>query len=292
MRKRAKPLLGTLVEIRADCDSESSFIAATDSAFARVEAIHRAMSFHEVTSDLQAVARARVGECVQVTVDTWNVLTLALRIEHHSHGLFNPTIAPTLVKRGWLPCPEGAQTAPTVPAETTLSRSIRLDAPCSVHVLQPVWIDLGGIAKGYAVDAAVSALIAQGARAGVVNAGGDLRVFGNTEQLIELRDPAHARVRWPVATLRDLSCATSGDYFLNDYSAHDRDAQSAIVGRRIAQPAAQVSVTVIAPLCAVADALTKVLWLAGVESAISRALLKQYEAQAVVLDIQGAATYG
>jgi FAD:protein FMN transferase len=292
MRKRAKPLLGTLVEIRADCNRESSFIAATDAAFARVEAIHRAMSFHEVTSDLQAVARARVGECVQVTVDTWNVLTLALRIEHDSHGLFNPTIAPTLVKRGWLPRPEGAQPATTAPAETTLSRSIRLDAPCSVHVLQPVWIDLGGIAKGYAVDAAVSALIAQGARAGVVNAGGDLRVFGNTEQLIELRDPQHASVRWPVATLRDLSCATSGDYFLNDYSAHDRDPQSAIVGRRIAQPAAQVSVTVIAPLCAVADALTKVLWLAGVESAISRALLKQYQAQAVVLDIQGAATYG
>jgi FAD:protein FMN transferase len=292
MRKRAKPLLGTLVEIRADCDSESSFIAVTDAAFSRVEAIHRAMSFHEATSDLQAVARARVGECVQVTVDTWNVLTLALRIERDSHGLFNPTIAPTLVKRGWLPRPEGAQTAPTVPAVTTLSRSIHLDAACSVHVLQPVWIDLGGIAKGYAVDAAVSALIAQGARAGVVNAGGDLRVFGNTEQLIELRDPAHASVRWPVATLRDLSCATSGDYFLNDYGTKKHDAQFAIVGRRIAQPAAQVSVTVIAPLCAVADALTKVLWLAGVKSAISRALLKQYEARAVALDIQGEATYG
>ena len=280
MLRRAKPLLGTIVEIRANCDHEASFVAATDAAFARIANIHRAMSFHEPQSDLQAVARCRAGEHVVVDQDTWNVLQLALQIERDSESIFNPTIAPMLVRNGLLPHPSGVGDAPN---PSTLASSIRLDESWVVQVLQPVWIDLGGIAKGYAVDAATVALIEHGVHSGVVNAGGDLRVFGDAEQQINLRHPVRPDTFIPVARLRDMSCATSGDYFVA--RASDGTAQSAIIGDRTAH--ANTSVIVFASSCAVADALTKVLWLAGLDSPRGQAILDQYDAQAAVADNRG-----
>ena len=287
-RRRARPYLGTLVEIRADCDSEASFIASTDAAFARVANIHRAMSFHEHTSDLQAIVRCRSGECVNVDDDTWKVLQLALQIEHDSEGIFNPAIAPSLVRNGLLPQPVEVG---GVPSQSSLARSIRFEELLVVRVLQPVWIDLGGVAKGYAVDAATEALIEHGVTSGAINAGGDLRVFGDVAQQIHLRHPCSPREHIPIATLQELSCATSGDYFVLNQKTNANAVQTAIIGTRAASAQRQASVTVIAPLCAVADALTKVLWLAGIDSEISRAVLRKYEAQAVALDAHGSATY-
>ena len=155
-RSRVKPLLGTLVEISIPYLDEAAFLHATDAAFARVQAVHQAMSFHEQTSDIHAIARARAGDEVRVSADTLQTLKLALEIERDSHGAFNPTIAPILVARGLLPAPSSSLYEPLqTPEPTTLVASIVLDGVDVVHVLQPVWIDLGGIAKGLAVDVAV-----------------------------------------------------------------------------------------------------------------------------------------
>lgn len=290
-RERAKPLLGTFVEIRVDCGDEASFIAATDAAFARIENIHRAMSFHEPTSDLQAIARCSGGEYVCVDPDTLHVLQLALQLESDSDGIFNPTIARTQVRNGLLPRPIGAA---CTPKQSTLAKSIRVEKPSAIHVLQPVWIDLGGIAKGYAVDAATQALMDHGVRSGVVNAGGDLRVFGQTEQQIYLRHPSNPSERIPIANLQELSCATSGNYFVANHicSPGSTDSQqTTILGARAPCAERYASLSVIAPRCEVADALTKVLWIAGIGGAISRVLLAKYEAQAVVLGVNGGAIY-
>ncbi len=289
--RRAKPLLGTLVAIHANSassDSEAVFVAATDAAFARIAHIHRVMSFHEPTSDLQAIARCRSGEHLQVDQDTWNVLQLALNIERDSDQIFNPTVAPTMVRNGLLPPPANACNAP---ATSTLARSICLSESCVVEVLQPVWIDLGGIAKGYAVDVATRTLIEHGVNSGIVNAGGDLCAFGNAEHRIHVRHPSNPGQRIAIANLCELSCATSGDYYVTHPKARTTAVQTAIIGVRTPRAEQHASVTVIAPLCAVADALTKVIWLAGIDSAISRTLLARYEAQSVALDVHGAATY-
>ena len=212
-RTRAKPLLGTLVEISLPYRDEANFLRATDHAFARVQAIHRAMSFHESTSDVRALARAQASDSVSVSEDTFLTLRLAQEIERESDGAFSPTIAPELVMRGLLPRPDEL-TRP--PKRTTLATGIVLDALNVVRVLQPVWIDLGGIAKGYAVDAAVTALQEIGVTDGLVNAGGDLRVFGSVRHTLALRIPAAPSASIEVAELQDLSCATSGGYFKAD----------------------------------------------------------------------------
>lgn len=282
-RTRVKPMLGALIEISIPYRDEAAFLRYTEIGFSRAQAIHRAMSFHESTSDLRAIARARTGDAVRVSTDTFQTLLLARQIECDSHGAFNPTIAPEMVARGLLPHPDDLTLRPE---STELATSIALSAPNVVRVLRPVWIDLGGIAKGYAVDAAVEVLQAAGIADGVVNAGGDLRVFGAAQHTLALRLPASPTMSIHVAELSDLSCATSGGYLFDAPLA----THPGIVGARASAALRATSVSVIAPRCAVADALTKVLWLLGADDPVCVALLKQNDACAVLLDAQGAVT--
>jgi thiamine biosynthesis lipoprotein len=136
----------------------------------------------------------------------------------------------------------------------------------------PVWLDLGGIAKGYAVDRAVAALRRAGLAAGAVNAGGDLRVFGAQEETVFVRSPFDAGALWPVAALRDAACATSASGAV------------AARGARGVRAAAPRSVTVFAPTACAADALTKVVWLRGQDAL---GLLRRARARAFVVADDG-----
>ena len=290
-RSRVKPLLGTLVEISIPYRDEAAFLHATDASFARVQAVHQAMSFHEQTSDIHAIARARAGDVVRVSADTFQTLKLALEIERDSHGAFNPTIAPILVARGLLPAPSSSLYEPLqTPEPTTLVASIVLDGVDVVRVLQPVWIDLGGIAKGLAVDVAVGSLQLENVAAGLVNAGGDMRVFGARRHTLALRLPNSPSASLNVAELCEFGAATSAGYFHENALRASYGAHPAIVGDRATTASSVVSVTVIAARCAVADALTKVLWLRGGEDPLSRALLARHSASAVLLGADGAIT--
>lgn len=286
-RSRVKPLLGTLVEISIPYYGEGALLSATELAFSRIEVIHHAMSFHESTSDVRAIARARAGDVVRVSIDTFQTLLLAREIERDSRGSFNPTIAPELVARGLLPAPDERVQIPT---PTTLATSIALESADTVRIIAPVWIDLGGIAKGYAVDAAVAALEAAGVAEGVVNAGGDLRVFGANRHTLALRLPSSPTESIKVAELHGLSCATSGGYWHDMVNPSLTGTHPAIVGPQAGEASRTLSVSVIAHRCAVADALTKVLWLRGHDDPVSAKLLAQHHACAVLLDAAGNVT--
>lgn len=150
---------------------------------------------------------------------------------------------------------------------------LRLEGRNRVRATAPIDIDLGGIAKGYAVDCAVNALRRAGARAGLVNAGGDLRVFGTGAWTpVRVRHPGDPAVAAPLFELQDAAVATSGDYFCDGGNLIDHRARRT---RRYAG-----SVSVVAPSCMLADALTKIVVLAP---ARAPALLASYGAHAFCL---------
>ena len=271
LRRRAKPWLGTLVEIAIETPSEAAFLHTTELAFARVAEVHRARSFHEPGSEVCGIARAPAGASLHVSADTARVLRLALDIELRSGGLFNAAIAPALVASGRLPRPPGAQAA----RAGTLAEGIEWLDERRLRVRAPVWIDLGGIAKGYAVDCAVIALEAAGVTSGLVNAGGDMRAFGPAAHPVHLRFADGLR---PVALLQDAalaaSCNAEGDdaTMARNTSPHI-DPRS---GRSVRSPN---SVVVQAYSAAVADALTKVALLCpATASRICRSLRAQWRA--------------
>ena len=245
LRRRALPLLGTLVEVALQTDSDAAFEYASSAAFAAVNEVHAAMSFHDPRSDVRRIGRAAAGEVLSVNPHTWKVLYLARRFELDSGGLFNVAVAPALIARGLLPPPVGART----PAARGLIDGLALLSQHRVRMLQPLWVDLGGIAKGYAVDCAAELLQVSGISAGLVNAGGDMRAFGS------LTHPVHLRFSMrlmQVASLQNSALASSSNAELSPFETPHIDPRSGC------SACSAETVVVQARSAAVADALTKV----------------------------------
>lgn len=246
MQRRAKPLLGTLVEIAIPAGDNDAFLRATEMAFAEVAEVHRAMSFHDAGSDLRALARAAAGAVLQLSPHTWRVLGLALEMEARSGGVFNVAVAPALVANGLLPMPDGAQ----APVARSLAEGIELLSRQRLRVRLPLWVDLGGIAKGHAVDRAVVCLQSMGITSGLVNAGGDMRAFGSGTHPVRLRVAGGLR---SVGSLRHGALASSSN------ADGPEAAHSPHIDPRSGRPVRSAQAIVVqAPSAAVADALTKV----------------------------------
>jgi thiamine biosynthesis lipoprotein len=123
-------------------------------------------------------------------------------------------------------------------------------------------IDLGGVAKGFAVDRAVEALKSHGIDAGIVNAGGDMAVFGPRPQAVHRRDPAQPARLLPPIGVFNAALASSAPAF--DPVTGTIAPDSAIVDPRTGAPAAgALGASVRAPQAMAADALTKLVMILG-----------------------------
>lgn len=226
-RRRARPMLGTLVEVGVP---RSIGLGAVEAAFTAVAQVQQALSRFDPQSDLGRWEGLATGAGLKVRPATQRVLAAARALQRASAGVFDISLGSG--PRGWR-CESGV-----------LHR----------HAAGVV-LDAGGIAKGLAVDCAVRALRAAGCVAGWVNAGGDLRAFGSMDLPVWLRDDAGGGTRrW--ATLGDAALASS--YFGPGSRSRLAGAESDRVG-----VLADVRVSVLAPRCLWADALTKVVAATG-----------------------------
>jgi thiamine biosynthesis lipoprotein len=244
--------MGTLVEVRA-AGPEAAVHQAVASALERVARVDRLMSFHDPDSELSRLNREAAREPQPVDPWTWIVLGRALRFSRASDGLFDVTVAPLLVREGLLPGEPGAALAHGGWRHLVLlpGRRVSFD--------RPLQVDLGGIAKGFAVDLAIHALREGGCTRGVVNAGGDLRRFGSGVEPVHLRR-GEGLVK--AAELRCGAIATSAP--LAAHAGRLAQPLGSIFDPRSALPwKSGGAVMVAAPSCIAADALTKVAALAG-----------------------------
>ena len=255
MMRRAQPWLGTLVEIALESDAAPEVLNA---AFAEIALVHRLMSFHNPCSDVSRFNLARPGDLVLVDPHTWTVLSLARQVAEASGGCFDVACAPRLVEWGYLPAPM----APPPIVVPGLS-PYELDATGRVRKTADAWIDLGGIAKGYAVDLAIESLQLRGIDSACVNAGGDIRAIGGQEWPISVRAAHHPGATGARLVLRDEAIATSANYFASKWTPMGLKVSPLVDGCSGLPIARTVSASVRAPTCAVADALTKVVIASG-----------------------------
>lgn len=246
---------------------------AVASAFAAIEKVQRLMSYFEFSSDVSRLNREARKSAVRVDEWTWQVLARSEEFSIRSGGAFDITVAPFLSRWGYLP--NGYKADPN-----STFRDIVLIPGRMVRFVRPLAIDLGGIAKGFAVDCAVEALQANGIKSGIVNAGGDLRIFGPEPQQIYLRDPTNPGASAGAVSLRNRAIATSGVYF--SLKVWSDTVVSPLIDSTTGRPVVRdISVAVSAPNCLTADALTKILVTRG-EAA--RDLLRWFKADAVILE--------
>ena len=200
-RRRAKPLLGTLVEIGVMAGSQEHADAALAAAFGEIAAIHALMSFHEPASDLGRINASAAGSATPVDLRTAAVLHAAQAAAEESNHAFDCTVASELVAAGLLPAHEGYEPSSIQHGEPRWyieGTTFRKHAPCL--------LDLGGIAKGYAVDRALAMLLQHGCTEALVNAGGDLRYHGSEAMVVHLRSPGKPDIM-PLAL--SLPCSRS-----------------------------------------------------------------------------------
>jgi FAD:protein FMN transferase len=241
---RLRPAMGTWVAVEATATTESAAMAAVESAFAAVAVAESLFHPGRPGSDLLRINSAPVLTRVPIQPSTWRLLRLSQVVYGLSAGTFDPCL----------------------PLRPGRLRDLELSAPpeestwalCRV----PLALDLGGIAKGYAIDCAMDALRAGGCSTGLVNAGGDLRVHGRSADVL-LR---HADGRCTPVALSDEALAVS------DLDAQPRPAEHQGYYCRIGSRRGTARfAAVVAARAALADALTKCVLLAQ-ERCTSRAL--------------------
>jgi thiamine biosynthesis lipoprotein len=205
--------MGTLVSIKLYAAGSEQAKTAFRAAFARIAELDAALSDYQPESELNRVCRTAVGTPVTVSNDLIRVLAASQKLAEETGGAFDITLGPVI--RLW----RQARRDRRLPGAAALHaaaahcgyRKLRLDAARQTVMLDEpgMQLDLGGIAKGYAADAALAVLAGMGIRRALVAASGDL-AFG---------DPPPGQHGWKIgfdspACVRYLSNAavsTSGD---------------------------------------------------------------------------------
>ncbi len=255
--QRARPLLGTLTQITVLSPlAPADLHAAVDAAFAEMALVHSLMSWHDVGSELSRLNLHASVSIQPLSAHTRAVLAASLEFSRLSAGAFDPCVGATLTRWGLLPYPAPTPLSPEYPPPHGSWRDIELSAE-GVRFHRPLWLDFGGIAKGYAVDLALQSLRRSGVQDIVVNAGGDLRVAGPRAHPVAIRHPHSAHALAHELLLHDEALATSAVFASQRVDAGGP--VCALVDPLTGNPyAGQDSVSVRAANCMTADALSKI----------------------------------
>jgi thiamine biosynthesis lipoprotein len=247
MIRRCRPLLGTFVEIIVPPCTPN---AVTNAAFDAVGDVQRCMSFHDADSDLGRLRRAARHTPVLVDAGTVTVVRMAKALHVETAGLFDVTIGRELVRSRFLP----NDNLPPLQIFTGGMDDIEIADDTHICLHRPVLIDLGGMAKGFAVDRAVDVLLSAGLENGIVNAGGDLRVFGTRPQYVHFRDDKGVTDK--TCMLHNAALASSANILTR------RMCSGRIITPHIGPNRSSImideTISVTASTCLIADALTKV----------------------------------
>jgi len=287
--------MGTGVEITLMGESEESAKKAALQAFQEIKRIEHLMSPWIESSDVSQMNRSAGKEGVRVSPETIEVIKKAQEVSKLSEGGFDITVGPLIqlwrkARERDLP-PEMEQVKEILSLVNFRNLKTHYGGKVSLRK-KGMTIDLGGIAKGYAVDRAFELLKGLGYRNLVVNAGGDLRVGESKPDgpwsigIQHPRDPEKIMARISVS---DTAVATSGDY--EKFFIHQDKRYHHILNPRSGFPAEGCqSVTVLHNEGATADALATAIFVLGSEKGY--ALCQRLEGvDCLIVDKHGKSTF-
>jgi thiamine biosynthesis lipoprotein len=289
-------VMGTFARVIGVAADSGTAKRCIEAAFAEITKVDELMSDYKEDSEISEVNRDGFERAVEVSQSTYEVLHKAVEFSRLTRGAFDVTVG-ALVDL-W----RSAEEANAVPTDAELAE-VRSKVGYDKLVLDSnemtvrfaakgMRLDLGGIAKGYAIDRAVGAMQKEGALGGMVDIGGDIQCFGA---------PPEGKERWRIGLqdsravggeagqgqilmvleLTDAAIATSGDYqrFVlveGERYSHIIDAETGYGGGEL------TSVTIIGKNAMEVDALATAVSVMGVENGL--ALVEQRgEAEAILV---------
>ncbi|MCJ7779048.1 MAG: FAD:protein FMN transferase, partial [Sedimentisphaerales bacterium] len=276
-------VMGTFARVVAVASDAETAKKCVDAAFEQLQHVDKSMSAHDPCSEISMVNRLASKEPVKVSESTFDVLERSMYFSRLSNGAFDVTAGPLVDlwrasgDANMLPTPEQISAA----RAKVGYRKLILDANNMTvrFAVDGMKLDLGAIAKGYAVDKTVDAMKAAGSRGGMVDAGGNIRCFGTpskgkTHWLIGLQDPnvtdEQMKADRTILTLKftDNAVATSGDY--RRFVVVGGRRHSHIINPATGQSSESLaSVTIICPNATDADALSTAVTVMGKEKGLA-----------------------
>lgn len=280
--------MGTLVSISTWNTATDIEDRAVPRAFAEIARIEQRMSPYRPDSEVAKINAVSRETSTAISAELATLLRLGEKVTHHSEGAFamglesltrlwgfsgetQPSVPPKKKPLDdWLSSyPKEGDILVTEPSADTFFIRLKSDS---------VGLDLGGIAKGYAIDRAIEVMRQEGAINAMVNAGGDLRIIGSKggeAWRIGLQNPRQTETVVAISQLSgDRAMVTSGDY--ERFFFHEGIRYHHILDPHTAKPARSLlsSVSVQAPQAALADALSTAIFVLGSEKGF--ALLQQF----------------
>ncbi len=288
---REEAIMGTSIQVELWSDDRIAGEQAVDAVMAEMHRIDRAMSPHKPDSELSRINRDAGAAAVPLSEEMAGLIARAIDFSKLSGGAFDITFASVGClydyRLGVQPTREALEHARCAVGYQYLlldreARTLRFSRA-------GMRIDLGGFAKGFAVDNGAAILRRRGIRNAIVTAGGDSHVLGDRRGrpwTIGIRDPRRAGEVVAVLPLEDVAMSTSGDYeryFERDGVRHHHIIDPA-TGR---SPDSVRSVTLLGPDGLTTEGLSKSVFVLGLERGLQ--LVESVPgADAVVVDAAGA----
>jgi len=290
----SRAIMGTAISVELWADDKTTARDAIEAVMQEMVHIDRGMSPYIETSELALINREASQHAVTISAEMMYLLKTSLHYSELSDGVFDISFASVGYLYDYRRHIEPSSAQIKSQLDAVDYRSIVLDEKnSSVRFLKPgMRIDLGGIAKGYAVDRGAEILQARGIRHAIVTAGGDSRIVGDRRGrpwMVGIKHPREQGKEAVVLPLVDTALSTSGDYeryFMDgDRRVHH------ILNPRTGKSATGVrSVSVMAPRGIDTDALTKPLFILGVERGM-QIIDSIAGVDAIVIDDQGQLFY-
>jgi thiamine biosynthesis lipoprotein len=264
---REEAIMGTAVRVELWHDDATAARAAMSAVMDEMHRIDALMSPFKPDSELSRINREAAHKPVPISQEMFGLIARSIEFSKLSGGAFDITFSSV----GYLydyrehVKPTDQQIAQALPGINY--RHLQLDPKArTIHFARPgVRIDLGGIAKGYAVDNCIALLKGRGIGNAIVTAGGDSRLLGDRRGRpwnVGIRDPRQRGDVAAVLPLADVAISTSGDYerfFEEDGVRHHH-----IINPRTGKSATGVrSVTIIGPDGITTEGLTKSVFVKG-----------------------------
>jgi len=285
-------VMGTSVKVQAFGGDEGTRKTAIDEAFAAFAEIDRLMSNYRGDSELARINNHAARETIAVSDPMFGVLQAALRVSAASNGAFDVTVGPLVRLWGFYDKKPHLPTAAELAAVRPLvgARNLLLDTEHrTVRFARPgVEVDLGGIAKGFAVEIAADVLRRRGL-GGFIDAGGNQYLLGKPPGkptwTVGIKNTDLPDRLMGIVETGEGSVSTSADYY-NFLVANGRRYGHILDPRTLEPSTAALSVTILSRDGTLADALSKAAFVLGPKAGL--ALVDSFPAASAVIAYRNA----
>jgi thiamine biosynthesis lipoprotein len=262
-------LMGTRVEVTVRARNRGQGESALFACFQEIERIQDLMSTYDKNSEMTRVNRLAVDDWVAPAPEILSLVKTSIEISRGSEGAFDITVGPLV--NLWRQAGKQKQPPAAEAVETARTRvgfaSIQLDpGENQLRFLKKgMSMDLGGIAKGYALDRAADVLRSEGVEEALLNAGGDILAVGGKggdPWRVGIRDPRDPDGTLGYLEVQDEAVVTSGDY--ERFFMHEGRRYHHIIDPRTGTPAWGCrSITVVSDRATEADAVATAAFVLG-----------------------------